>query len=177
MTSLASTTQLAAVTGKTYDQSRAQMALDAASAEIRGYCGWTISAETDIQADLDVSCTRRVLLLPSLMVTAVTSVTEDGTVLATTDYSWSSAGMLRRESGCWTEGYGKVSVVFSHGYATVPDDVVQVCCRLAADDLADPTGRRRSVRLGSMQIDYATGQPQSDPNTVTLDRYRIARSR
>lgn len=89
-----------------------------------------------------------VILLDHLPVVAITSVTEYsggvGTVLAAepistasfTDYGYrldQNAGILTRLSGgyptCW---YGNVRVVYTAGYATVPDDVRQAALDLVA---------------------------------------------
>ncbi len=108
----------------------ATLALDIASSAIRSFCGWSISQETGVTGVLDGSGNRW-LWLPTLKLTAVTSVKVNGDPLTVvTDFDWTSYGKLIHR-GCWPRTARSVEVVYTHGYATVPD-VVKGACLVAA---------------------------------------------
>lgn len=149
-----------------------------AEAMVRAYCGWhiapqrtvTVTLRGDYQADL---------LLPSLHVTAVSSVVRDGTTLAPDDdYTWTDAGVLSGTGlGCWYSL--PVEVTFTHGYADVPEDVtavVQAVARRAVDNPGSMVRRQ----VGPFAATYSqTGFNQSlpialmDAEKEILDHYRI----
>jgi hypothetical protein len=58
---------------------------------------------------------------------------EDGTMLTVTDdYRLGQHGILYRVGNVWPEGVQIVTVTYTHGYNTLPADVVGVCTRAAA---------------------------------------------
>jgi len=74
------------------------------------------------------------LILSRRPVVTVSSVVEDGTTLAATDYEVdASAGLLKRLSGdeytCWS--CGKIVVAYSAGWETVPEDLKEAASKLA----------------------------------------------
>jgi hypothetical protein len=103
-----------------------------ATAAIRAYTRQTISQVVD-----DVLTVRGTadpeLLLPQRPVSAVSAVTLDG---AAADYTFDGIGTLTRSDG-WA---GLVAVTYTHGYATVPDDVFTVCLQAAARVYGNPEG-------------------------------------
>jgi hypothetical protein len=113
----------------------ANRAIVEATAAIQNYCRQVIEAVANDTVTLDCSGGTR-LFLPELPVTTVTSVTEDGDLLVEDDdYKVGQNGILHRLWGPW--GYGTdriqiVAVVYSHGYATIPEDIVSVATRMAA---------------------------------------------
>lgn len=87
----------------------------------------------------------RLLVLPSLHVTAVTSVTEGETLLTVDeDYTWSTNGVVT-SLGYW--GHEDVAVVMTHGYPSedLPADVTGVVQAVAQRAYSNPT----SVAQGS----------------------------
>lgn len=76
----------------------------------------------------------RTIRLPQRPVTAVTSVTVDGTALTTdTDWDWDGISDLIVFDG-WTPSEDtdwQATVVYTAGYATVPDDVTAVALSVA----------------------------------------------
>ena len=97
-------------------------ALLRASVRVRAYTGQQISAGTST-----VTLRGPVCRLPQRPVTAVTSVTdEDGVVLASTDYELAPGGTLS------VDDTGLLTVTYSHGFAVIPDEVVEVVCTVAA---------------------------------------------
>lgn len=140
-----------------------------AEAEVRAYAGWHIAPN---RADTDSfrSYGGPVLLLKSLHVTAVASVTIDGTAIA--DYQWYENGVLRREAG-WP--CGKVEVEFTHGYDVVAiGDLYGVITALAAR--GGSTGAYVQVGQVRVAVDSSgapLGGTLSASERAVLDRYLL----
>ena len=144
MTSLANLSALGVrlgldLTGDT----RAQGALDDASANVRGYCGRDFADHVD--DTLTVPVRGGVATLPVGPVRDVSSVTSDGQDVA---FTWVSG---RKILGLSCE-LRTVEVVATWGYEAVPDDVVAVVLQVA--------GRA-----------YGTKPQDSGTTTVTLGDY------
>lgn len=148
-----------------------------AEALVRSYCGWHIAPQrTDVQVTLPAS-TSPVLVLPSLHVSAVTSVTQDGVTVDPADYSWSEAGVLTRTGWAWTTS--PVVVTFTHGYAEVPAEVSAVV-KAVAQRAVDNPGSRPREQAGPFADTYSqVGFNQApaiallDAEKAALDHYRL----
>ena len=116
----------------------AEAAIDEAMAAIRNYCHQTISLVEDDEHTFDVSARCQKLFLPELPVTEISKVEEEdstGTMAeltVTDDYKLARNGVVHRVDYFWTAGVQTVTVTYSHGHATIPDDVKKVCVRAAA---------------------------------------------
>ncbi len=111
----------------------AQRAIDAATAEIQDHCRQTLSRVENDEISLDVAPGQTRLLLPELPVVAVQAVTEAGRPLQEgTDYVLGQHGMLHRIGRPWAAGIQNVTVTYTHGYATLPGTLVDICKRSAA---------------------------------------------
>ncbi len=111
----------------------ATRAITEASAAIRNYCHQTIDEAEDDEYAFDIGDNVTKLFLPELPVTEVASVVENGvTLTATTDYKLGNHGILHRIGNYWYPGVQTVTVTYTHGRATIPDDVKAVCVRAAA---------------------------------------------
>lgn len=110
----------------------AARAIAEATAVIQNYTRQTIELVEDDELTLDsVGGTR--LVLPELPVVEVSAVVEDdATLVAEDDYKLGQHGVLHRIGARWTAGIQIVTVTYSHGYATLPEDVVAICTRMAA---------------------------------------------
>lgn len=145
------------------------------------------AAETVIRADLDqtidavaadevtlVGNGRTVINLPEMPVTAVISVTEDGTLLADgTDYRVNRYGVLTRLCGCWPVDVD-VDVVYDHGYAVLPAILKQVCLQVAGRAWVRPSTGLAAESLGDRSVTYdkdRTGENLSDYERRLLARY------
>jgi len=98
-----------------------------ASARVRGYTRQTISAATTT-----VSVRGPIVLLPERPVNTITSVTDvsdpAGSYTLTTD-EWT----LRAGGVLETPGFGgNLTVVYTSGWATLPDELVELVCGLAS---------------------------------------------
>jgi hypothetical protein len=110
-----------------------QRAITAATAAIRNYCHQYLELVEDDEWTFDVRPARWNLLLPELPVVAVSAVLEDGEALTVDDdYKLGLYGQLWRVGRRWEPGVQIVTVTYDHGYATIPDDIVDVCTRAAA---------------------------------------------
>lgn len=132
-----------------------------ASAVVRDHCGWHITKQTDHEFVIDGPGTRT-LFLPTLELTAVTSITENGTAVPVTDVDWSRAGMIQRRScRCWTDRLSGITVVGTHGLETPPEGVAAVVLSLAAKAYANPTSQESAAagvvndRFGESQLTQA----------------------
>lgn len=139
-----------------------------AEADVRDYCGWHIAPSRDETITVDGSG-GRILDLPSLYVTDVASVTEDGTLLETTTYVWREWGVIERLGCSW--GTGKIEVELTHGYSPVPPNITGVVQALAARAVgASATVSREQV--GQVSRSYLA-DGLSPGQIATLDHYRI----
>lgn len=142
MASFASVADLEAFLAKDFaagaETIQAQAALDTATAEIKAWTGQTIEQASDTVV-LDPNAAG-VVFLPQVPVTAVSAVSVDGTALTVaSDVDWYSYGALYRDDNTtWGTERQTVSVTYTHGYATIPDDLKRVCVKRAARILAIP---------------------------------------
>lgn len=132
--------------------------LDQAEAWVRAYCRWHIAPERDEELHLD-GPGGRVLVLPSLYVSAISEVTENGVILdPATDYEWSGSGYICRTGstwaswenpqaystyrgvGWWATGPRSITVTLTHGYPDVPPDVTAVVQAVASRMAGNPSG-------------------------------------
>lgn len=162
MVAFATPAELAGYVQSDVDTYTATQALDLASAAIRGVCGWHIYPSQSETVSLDTPSYSGDLFLPSKYVTAVTSVTEAGLLLAASRYVWTQNGRLARSYGAWG-GYqswlpGRVVVAFTHGYPTIPDAVKAVCLGWASVTYRNPDGLR-SETVGSVSQMWAVAGP------------------
>jgi hypothetical protein len=116
------------------ETSACQRAIDEATESIRNYCHQHIAQVVDDKLIIDVlHGTRTKIFLPELPVVSVKSVIEDGILLtANDDYILGQYGILHRLGRNWTEGIQKLQITYTHGYATIPEDIIGVCVRAAA---------------------------------------------
>lgn len=145
----------------------------AACAAVRAYCRWHIAPSVSEVLTLDGSgCP--IQFLPTLRLTALTSITNDGVVV--TDPEWSQAGMVRGPR-CWSPKWRSVVATITHGYDECPAEVAQVITDMVK--LADLVGVG-SVQAGPFQTTPAPNAIQagavglSQEQKRILDAYRLA---
>ena len=174
-----------------------------AEAFVRAYCGWHIAPSRDETITLD-GPGGLVLTLPSLHVTAITSVTENGTLLVEgTDYSWSSAGFIQRIGwasgwdmaednlggpnsvpawGWWTAQLQGITVELTHGFDEVPPEVKGAVQGLAQQLVDNPSGLEQQT-VGPFTERYGTTGGggllftlgAGGSSLSALDKYRLPR--
>jgi len=156
----------------------AQVALDSARAAVQSYTRQRIEPVTETLTLLPEHNT--VLFLPELPVSAVSSVTIGGVLLAATAYYLDGPiGALKRVDGAsWLVrasggGPSPIAIAHSHGYATIPDDIRWIVLDYAAKSFVNPVGVR-SQTVGPDSVSYIGSRGQFDTLTTSvLDRYRI----
>ncbi|MET9999834.1 hypothetical protein ABZ069_23170 [Streptomyces microflavus] len=154
--------------------------LEVASAAVRDAAGCPIS-QTTSTVDLEGEADAR-LRLPGPPVTAVTTVLLNGAPV--TDWRLTSSRLWR--AGGWVGGDGpsEVTVTYTHGLPTVPPDIVDLVCRIAAAALKshraedDGTGIAaadiRSERIGDYAVTYGDDGLISDMELPDYLRERLA---
>jgi hypothetical protein len=138
--------------------------------------GVTYAGTARSTADIPGSDTFEVWL-PARPVVNVVSVTLDGSALGYgTDYDWSEFGDLDRTSGTkiWPRT-SDISVVWDHGYATPPPDIVAVAADMIAAVVVNPSGiRQESIGQYSYTLaDAGARMRVSDDQRRALDHYRF----
>ena len=108
-----------------------ERAIEEATEAIRNYTHQVISQVTET-ITIDGKGGWKIFL-PQVPVTAVTSVIEnDETLTGDDDFKLGQHGILYRLNHHWSAGVQNVSVRYTHGYATIPEDIVGVATRSAA---------------------------------------------
>jgi hypothetical protein len=144
------------------------------------WCGWHVTPEMEQRVVLD-GPGGQLLRLPTLCVTELVDVTEDGIALDVADLEWSRIGLVRKRSGAaWTDRLGGVVVTMVHGFAEAQDFEVAVLSftdrmsRAAADGgLPVAVG---PFRWSEDQDRAAGGSAFSAVELSILDQYRLERS-
>lgn len=147
--------------------------LDAALAAARTYCGWHVTPVLTAQTFTLDGPGGRTLVLPTLKLTALTSVTEDGIALTLTDLHWSSRGLIaKKDGGFWSSMFGAITVVGAHGYAAADDFESVVLAAIDRGAFSPDTGPRV---IGPFQ--YSEPAPAGAAFTpmerLVLDRYAL----
>ncbi|ELP61730.1 hypothetical protein PV735_11365 [Streptomyces turgidiscabies] len=142
------------------EESVAETYLDVASTAVREAAGVPIS-QTTSTVSLEGPATQW-LSLPGPPIVSVATVEIDGE--AVTDWKLRSHRLWRRSG--WSPGCdpSEVDVTQTHGLATVPSDIVDLVCRIAATALADyrsdaegaglAAGDIRAERIGDYSVTY-----------------------
>jgi hypothetical protein len=160
---------------------------DQAVAAVRAYCGWHIAPARTETLTVD-GPGGNTLCLPTLHVTAVAKVTENGTDLdPDTGYNWSEAGIIRRSwstnttsgyCGWWTTNLRGISVELTHGYTEWPIELAGII-QAVADRIGDnPTGLEQQT-VGPFTEKYTTsggggaGSAFGAADEAVLTRYKL----
>ncbi|WP_052373509.1 hypothetical protein [Nocardia otitidiscaviarum] len=161
------------VTGTGLEQAR----LDGVISDIREYCGWHIAPAVTETITVDGSGAA-VLQIPTLRLSAVASVAENGLVVPDTEYEWSEDGTLRRLpiGRCWTNRYRSVVVECTHGYDEVPASIVSVVLDATSSALSAPVGSGGELpeTMGPFTFGGTKGASAFTAAQLrVLDRYKV----
>lgn len=149
-------------------------AWDAACVTVRQYCGWHIAPAVTETITLD-GPGGTLLRLPSLRVTAVIEVTNQGS--AVSDPQWSQHGMIR---GRWTDRFRGITVTMTHGYDECPADILAVLEHMTKQgEAAEKVGVMQSMTAGPFTAQASTASLAgavglSGQHRGVLDRYKLA---
>lgn len=138
----------------------------AAEAMVQEYCGWHIApSRTETLTINGVDGPK--LLLPTLKVTAITSISENGVVLSPAAYVWSESGMVEKLWGWWTWKPRAIQVTLTHGYDQCPLGVREVVRHLAESGPgAAPVA---TAQVGQVRVTYS----QPTPSLAALEAYKL----
>lgn len=130
----------------------------AACEAVREVCGWHVAPSHTETVKVDGSG-GAILLLPTLHLTDLTAVSNDGTAVA--DPEWSESGMVR--SSGWTSKFRGVEVTMTHGYPTCPASILGVLraavTRGAAGSMVSQVGQvRYSAAASQGAAEYVRAQ-------------------
>lgn len=154
-----------------------EFAWRAAVSAVRSYCGWHIAPSVTETVTVD-GPGRGMLLVPTLHLTAVSDVKNDGDPIPDPDkLQWSERGAVRTNR-YWSSAWRGVELTITHGYDDFPHEVLAVC-----RDMAKADGRIGASAMGSgphtVQFGVTGAGVQagavgmSDLQKQILDRYRI----
>lgn len=138
----------------------ATLALDLASGAIRATAGQAIDRVIDDVVTLAAPAAAE-LVLPERPADEPTDVQIEGATV--TDWSFDGVDTLYRASGwrAYDDATGqllRVRVTYSHGYATIPDEIRRVCLQVAARAMSNPK-QLSGEGIGDYQ---ASGMPPVD---------------
>ena len=163
------------------DNVRASQLLRDASAAVRSYTGQQFTQET---TTVRLKVKRGQVKLPQRPVAAVTAVVDmnDNTIL----FDWHAGDRVTVQRNLdtfasvpWQNGIEWVDVTYTHGYTTVPDDIVSVVCQIAgrAYGTSPDASAMSSETIGSYA--YSTGGAAASGavgmlagERAILDRYK-----
>lgn len=145
----------------------ATLAVDAAMAAVRNYCGWHIAP---VQSDTAVlhCADRKTLYLPTRKLVSVQSVTQGGTAVDVASMTVETSGRLRRLPGyrySWLDQL--ITVAFTHGYDQLPPEVQQVVLACAQRTVDNPGSRPRD-QVGAVSATYSQTGFNQAPSLALL---------
>ena len=154
-----------------------QAALDSVSAAVRDWCGWHVSPS--LECTFTGEGEGRLLVLPAIGVTAVSSLEVDGA--AVDAFEWTAAGMVRLKSGVFPDVWRSVECVYTAGFTS--GAIGQVVAQIASNALAAAPGVA-TERAGNVSITYnqtgngITGGVSLLPRDLAiLAPYKLVRAR
>lgn len=134
---------------------------EAAAESVRAECGWHIAPP--VTETLKIRTYGSVILLPSLHVTAVTSVTDSAGTLVT-GWELFEGGILE----FFTDTPAYVTVTFTHGYPVCPKELLPIIAERA---VSQASGRIKSEALAGRSVSLEGGY---DPAaSAVLARYKL----
>lgn len=158
-------------------------ALDRATDLIRGALDGQLITRMDNDTVTLAGNGRRTLQLPQVPVTSVASVTMNHgyptALVADQHYTVTRDGRLVSLAYPWPVG-AQITVVYSHGYDSIPEDLARLCAALADKILTGTVGVRsvqESIGTKQSSVTYAATGSSSvfdDSEQRVLDKYRLS---
>lgn len=104
------------------DDDESQRQLDAALAAARRYCGWHVTPVLTNTAVTVDGPGQKYLVLPTMNLTALTGMVENGVAINVATLGWSVRGLVvKTDNTWWSEGFSNITATISHGYAAAAD--------------------------------------------------------
>lgn len=157
-----------------------QEQVDAALAALRLAAGWHIAPVRTEVVEFDIRPCWRHIQLPTLELVSVNSVTDVDTsdVVPATEYRVSHKLCTIKRDRAWTYGYETVAVDFTHGYAELPAELIQVLGDAA--NMASRDQGIKSVSIDDFSQSFGTAASMtSNPlgNSSILSNYSLSGGR
>lgn len=141
----------------------AETMLAAASEAVREAAGSAISEETSTVTLMGAS--GALLRLPSVPVRAVQAVSVNGEPV--TDFTLTGDSLWRAGGWCGDGRPAAITVTFTHGFQTVPEDIVNLVCMFAIAGMHEASqGSRAGLAYESID-DYRVGYQQGAEATAS----------
>ena len=144
------------------DDALIEMIIDGVSSRMELYMGKQF-AEQDVTSEPVESPGFAAIVVDNSPIIRVTSVTENQTLLQTTDYRIEGEGMLVRltggATGCWASG--TVYVSYEAGYEEVPPDINLACVMQVAREYKFSVPGGGLLGIKSVSPTQATGESTS----------------
>lgn len=152
--------------------------LDSVSQAIRDICGWHVGPS--LECTYTGEGEGRLLMLPAMGVTAVSSLVVGGVEMEPADFEWTAAGMVRLKGACFPDEWRSVECTYTAGFST--DSLAQIAAQIASNSIVASPGVREE-HAGSVGITYnetgagITGGVSILPrDSALLAPYRLARA-
>lgn len=156
-----------------FRQGDEQTAIDAATRDVRDYCGWHVGPSRRETLRV-LGKGGETVWLPSLHVTEIHELLVDGRGVALKDLHVSRNGRVLRRTGRFRAN-AVVEADVTHGHDPIPASVVEVVHARASRILDDPNGNIASLMKGPFQTQFTS--PEDDTHRSKLHPYRIPRTR
>lgn len=148
----------------------------AALAAARGYCGWMVTPPETVTITVD-GPGGSVLSLPTLKLTTLTAVIEDGVALDVDDLLVSeNRGLVLKKSGAfWSRRYAGITVTMTHGHAAAPDfdAAVEQAAKALSSAMIRDDPALTVKKVDDVQYTWAAGVQGNALNEALLAPYRI----
>lgn len=154
--------------GRLADDDRTGLLLAAALAAARRYCGWHVTPSRSDTITVDGNG-RGLILLPTLHMTALTSLTVDGVDIDLSTVSWATRGVIVRNTA-FTPKLAGITAVITHGYDEAPDWELAV---LSAVDRSSFGAAREVIGPFQYSVSEGTNSAFSPQEKAVLDLYRL----
>src|SRR5690606_34189170 len=140
-------------------------------AAARRFCGWHVTPEREDVLTLD-GPGGRLLRLPTLKLTTLTSIVDDDQVYLEEDLRVSGTGMVTKRDGTlWSDKLGAIQVTMSHGFDAAPDFDAAVLSYIDRSSLAPSGGRARVIGPFQYDSDIVDGVFSTVERSL-LEQYR-----
>lgn len=152
--------------------------VDAAVAAVRLAAGWHIAPVREETVTLDVAPRDSWLRLPTLALRSVSGVrdADDNSVIAVDRYRVSAQlGQVRKRSGYWPHGYGRIEVDITHGFDEAPAELLAVIAEAASTARRDQSVTQET--MGPFSVSLGSGGAGHLGNPIgtgaILEKYRL----
>lgn len=175
MTTLATLEDFALARGLAFDptDAAATIALEGASAAIRGWCHNAFDRVEDVELTVDGTGTDS-LVLPALNI-AVTTVEEEGEEVASDEYKVAAReGILYRDwPATWRKGRRNIVITLDWGWEIYPPEVTMVAIAVATRIYTTATSGGATIsaeQVGRYQVTYDTGAGEGAEQLSPLEK-------